>query len=148
MTAALRLFGENEKRKKESWLAEFGAVWLQAYGGLMNFGVAARYLKPLVEMHGKQKVVEHFRHYLSQTEARYVSIARFAETFGAWNPRESKKRTGEKTDDQIAEKLRKWPLSVMLCIGRRRLQEKFSDVGFDGLTEREQAELIESYRKA
>lgn len=44
----------------------------------------ARSLKPLVTEHGADEVARRWSHYLTSAEARYVSVPRFAETFGAW----------------------------------------------------------------
>ena len=67
---------------------------------------------------------------------------------GLREPEGSKPTTNgvEKTDAEIAAILRKLP--PPLNWGRYKLQERFADVGFDGLTAAEQAELITAYKES
>jgi hypothetical protein len=73
-----------ERRQRTTWLTPFGEGWATAYEGTPPWGQLGRYLKPLVEKHGPALVLERWVRYLTNTEARFASPARFASTFGAW----------------------------------------------------------------
>lgn len=66
------------------WVAEAAADFCGRFGGVANHGKVGRALKPLVSAHGWPEVRARWRRYLAATEARFVSPARFAETFGGW----------------------------------------------------------------
>jgi len=74
-----------------TWLTPFFEIWKTAYGGTMESGPAAKFLAPLVKEHGPEKVQEHFRRYCAETTGRYVSIPRFASTFGDWDGKQKAK---------------------------------------------------------
>jgi hypothetical protein len=79
---------------RQTWITPFWDAYLERYpGATPHAGMLARALRPLVQLHGEPKVLEHWRCYLSQTEARYVSAPRFAATFPAWVATKGKRRT-------------------------------------------------------
>ena len=71
-------------RSRETWLTPFGEDWTEAYGGPPNWGELARVLKQSVETLGAAEVRTRWRLYLGQTEGRYASATRFAQTIGIW----------------------------------------------------------------
>lgn len=73
------------KPKRKTWLTPFADLWELKLGGKMPFGQAASELKSLVEQHGSETVLQYLERYLDGTEARYVSLSRFSQTFGAWD---------------------------------------------------------------
>jgi len=92
--------GQQLRKKKEeknipernTWLTPYATEWQDRYGGKMEFGIAAKYLKPLHDEHGPEKTLAHFKNFIEQTEATFVSYPRFAQTFGSWNPNKNKGR--------------------------------------------------------
>lgn len=101
---------------RATWLSPFGAAWVGRFGvgSQPPWGILARSLKALVAEHGSDEVARRFKNYLSTAEARYVSVPRFAETFGAWttaNPDAWKHdpvepRPGEDGDAYLARQIR------------------------------------------
>jgi len=77
---------KNTRSGKPSWMSPYAAVWREVMGGDPHWGKMAKFLKPLEDEHGTETVLPRLRFYLDQTEPKYVSLARFAETFGAWVP--------------------------------------------------------------
>jgi len=73
------------EKPKETWLTPFADVWREVLGGEIQFGHAAKILKPLVDRHGPEKVAAHLRNYLSSTETQFLSLPKFSATFGKWN---------------------------------------------------------------
>lgn len=69
---------------KVTWLTPYVLMWRGFLGGDPPMGIAARTLRPLHEQHGEEWVCRCLRRYLLDTEAPYVSLPRFASTFGAW----------------------------------------------------------------
>lgn len=74
------------KKRPDTWLTPYGQDWTEAYGGEPAWGELATYLRPLDEKHGLAHVRPRWCRYLAETEARFASPARFAKTFGAWDP--------------------------------------------------------------
>lgn len=66
------------------WLTDFAAVWRTRVGGEPNFGKLGRFLKPLTGRAEHETLVAAFDEYLRQTDVRYASPSRFAETVGYW----------------------------------------------------------------
>jgi hypothetical protein len=72
----------------------------------------ARFLAAPHKEHGPEKTLKHWKNFLTANEARYISIPKFAETFGAWETAtpdawrkdEREIRPGE-TVDQYAQRL-------------------------------------------
>ena len=80
--------GDEEKKKaRVTWLTPFFELWERKLGGRMRAGQAATELRPLVEQHTEAIVLKHLEAYLDATEPRFVSLSKFAETFGTWNGR-------------------------------------------------------------
>lgn len=71
--------------KKVTWLTPFADLWEQTFRGVFPAGVAARNLRPLVTRYGPERVVSALKAYLIATNPLYVSIPRFAQTFGNWD---------------------------------------------------------------
>jgi hypothetical protein len=69
---------------KQTWLTPFGEDWREAYGGDPSWGEMARVLKRPVEELGSEEVRVRWRMYLGQTEGRFASATRFAQTIGVW----------------------------------------------------------------
>lgn len=100
-----------ERRKADTWLTPYGEAWAERYGCPLQtvpWGQLARYLKPLHDLHGLELVLARWRNYLSATEARYASPARFAATFGEWDDPDGASRRdpfapkpGESVDDYM-----------------------------------------------
>lgn len=74
------------KQSKTTWLSPFGAAWKARYGGEPPYGRLGKSLRPLVLKHGEATVLERFTRYLNATDAAYVSVEKFAATWGAWDP--------------------------------------------------------------
>ncbi len=93
-----------EGEKRETWLTPFDKLWQDQFGAHLPFGQAANYLDPLVKEHSLAKTVAHFREWLPLQDPQYVSLARFAATFGSWDPEKVKQRQREKNkSDPLAE---------------------------------------------
>lgn len=69
----------------DPWVVELAKDWATQYHGTAPFGQIGKHLKPLVETEGFEPVRERWQLYLSATEARYASPARFSQTFGSWD---------------------------------------------------------------
>jgi hypothetical protein len=84
-------------------MAPFQAVW-EVHCGVGSFkrvaGQIARYIRPLLDYPENlpEIVARHLANYLARTEFRYVSVAKFAETWGCWNSKLSPE--GEKLADE------------------------------------------------
>jgi hypothetical protein len=72
------------------WLDQVSDAWSDAYGGPLPGGQAAHALKPPVEAHGIEEVCRRLKNFAASVEARYASVARFAQTFGAWKEAKTK----------------------------------------------------------
>ena len=69
-----------------SWLKPYLRTWYSAYPeGIAPVRQLAHYLKPLRQAHSETRIVSELAAYLARTEACYVSLPRFAATFGSWN---------------------------------------------------------------
>lgn len=68
----------------QSWVTPLGDDWSRAYGGLAPHGQISKHLKPLMELHGLERVQSHWQNYLAAIDAKRASPAWFAEQFGAW----------------------------------------------------------------
>ena len=88
---------DKDIKPKNTWLSPYASVWREVVGGEMAWGKAARFLSSLHKEHGQEKVAAHLKNYLISTEAKYVSLARFSETFGAWK-RPHTKRTSAREE--------------------------------------------------
>jgi len=131
---------------RTTWLTPFADAWLKKVGGVIHWGKAAKFLKPLVELHGTNKVLGHLMCYLNHPkfDPMYASLSHFAETFGAWSPKEIKLRSGI-DDAEIVCKLRSLG-KVRLGWGKWSIQVKFEKVGFDGLSDAERSELVMAWK--
>lgn len=69
---------------KQTWLTPFGDDWREAYGGEPAWGEMAKVLKLPVDTLGAAEVRTRWRMYLGQTEGRFASAPRFAQTIGVW----------------------------------------------------------------
>ena len=89
---------------KTTWLSPYATIWTKVMGGSMSFGQAAKHLKPLDSQHGQEKVCKVLEWYLTNTDPQFVSLARFASTFGRWadkaNPKPKYVREIEVPDEK------------------------------------------------
>ncbi len=76
---------EGKKERSTPGLTPFAKIWQEVLGGEMPFGEAAKYLHPLVERHGQDKVAKHLKNYLIGSDPTYLTLARFSQTFGKWD---------------------------------------------------------------
>lgn len=67
-----------------TWLSPYLDAWVARFGGRASPGILAKYLAPLVEQYGPEKTLTHFTNFLAGSDARFVNVARFAQTFGMW----------------------------------------------------------------
>ena len=68
-----------------TWLSPFADAYCDRTGGLFPFAKAARTLRILTKAHPSAEVVAAWRRYLAETEVTWISVARFAETYGHWS---------------------------------------------------------------
>jgi len=90
------------KPTRETWLTPYGRVWESVMGAAWNkssWKMVANYLGPLHKAHGQETVCKHLENYLRSTGAQYVTIARFAETFGKWTTRSAPAGAPRKATD-------------------------------------------------
>lgn len=73
------------KRGADTWLTPYGKAWEEVTKGTFHYQKAAKFLSPLHEKHGADKTLRALLRYLAETPVDKVSVARFAETFGAWS---------------------------------------------------------------
>jgi hypothetical protein len=83
------LASERVEADRGTWLAPFADVWLEVYGGTPPFGEMASAFsrKPSSARPSVRELPdgpERFRRYCRETEARFASAARFAQTAGSW----------------------------------------------------------------
>jgi hypothetical protein len=75
----------HSRREREStWLTPFGEAWERATDGQFAYSRSAKPLKRLVERHGAEAVFGAWCAYLRETETTYLSVERFAGTYGHW----------------------------------------------------------------
>lgn len=67
-----------------SWLSPYAEAWTARFEGNVPAGEIAKTFKPLHDRHGQAEVLARWRRYLEQTEGRFASPTRFAQTFGEW----------------------------------------------------------------
>jgi hypothetical protein len=80
--------GSATGEKGHTWLTPYFADWVSRYGGEPAVGQLSKLLRPLHVSHGEPVVRAAWQRYLIETEPRFASPSRFAQTFGTW--------TGEK----------------------------------------------------
>jgi hypothetical protein len=69
---------------KVTWLTPFAGAWDAKFGaGAFPFGQAAKALQALKDRPPSEKA-DRLKRYLAETEARFVSLPRFAATYEAW----------------------------------------------------------------
>lgn len=68
-----------------SWSRAACDDWIARFGGTAPGGQIGRALLPIVKRHGWEFVRKAWCRYLAQSEAQYVSPARFSATFGRWS---------------------------------------------------------------
>jgi hypothetical protein len=83
----------NQQRVKESgsWLAPICAVWEQHFGG-GSFASVAKHAAGAMHSLRKagqspEQIADRLRVYLAKTNASYVNVTRFAQTYGEWEQR-------------------------------------------------------------
>ena len=73
---------------RETWATPYAIVWRDRFGGEPPWGQLARYIKPLQEKHGVEITVAAFIRFCAEADPKFVSLARFNQTFGTWLPEE------------------------------------------------------------
>jgi hypothetical protein len=72
-----------------SWLKPYLRTWYQVYPeSVPPMRQLAHYVKPLTKAHPPERIATELAGYLRKTEARYINLAKFAATFGAWGERQ------------------------------------------------------------
>lgn len=72
------------KRSIPTWLTPFGQAWQAHCGDRVPWKPLAQQLAPLCRKYDQSQVLNAFRGYLTNTEPRYASPARFAATSAQW----------------------------------------------------------------
>lgn len=80
-----KVLGVKYEPPNETWLTSFDLVWQKHYGAPIPFGIAAKVLKPLVTKYGELEVQRRLDIYCAATAASYVSLPKFAATWGSWS---------------------------------------------------------------
>lgn len=75
------------KKEKTTWVTPYYDLWLEIMGGKPAVGIMVKAMKDIHQRHGQEKCVAHLRYYLEHTEAKFVSLPRFASTFLQWKPK-------------------------------------------------------------
>jgi len=82
---AKHLLLHRPRRENLSWLRPYAEKWKEIMGGEIPAGEATKYLHKLHREHGQEKVLCHLENYLrSLNDPKFVSLSRFASTFGTW----------------------------------------------------------------
>jgi uncharacterized protein YdaU (DUF1376 family) len=68
-----------------SWVGEAGEDWRVQYNAEPKWPRLGKALKPLVDRHGWPTVRQAWLRYLAETEGKYATAERFAETYGHWS---------------------------------------------------------------
>jgi len=68
----------------KTWLTPFAEIWEAKTDGYFPFGPAAKWLRRLINDHGLDEVKLAFRRYVNANDAQFLSIPRFAQTYGVW----------------------------------------------------------------
>jgi hypothetical protein len=74
----------SRREREATWLSPFGEAWERATDGTFAYSRAAKPLKRLVQRHGAEAVFTAWCAYLRETETTYLSVDRFAGTYGHW----------------------------------------------------------------
>ena len=69
---------------RETWLTAYAEAWKAKAGGEMPMGEAARTFKRLEASHGRESILTGWQRYCRETEARFLSVHRFASTIGVY----------------------------------------------------------------
>jgi len=88
------------RARKETWLTPFADDWEAACGGEPSYPKLGRYFKKLVEKHGTEKVREHWRNFLAETDPQYVNPATFAEKFGSYGADRPQRLTAKQREER------------------------------------------------
>lgn len=83
-------------------LPALAEVWSEKMGGAFTYPKAAGLLKPIanvLNVDGPEVVANALRNYISSVDdKKYVSIARFAQTYGSWKKAEPARRQDNKSE--------------------------------------------------
>jgi hypothetical protein len=63
------------------WVRQLGGLWRSRYKGEPPWGRIGKELQPVKDA---PDLKQRFAAYLAETEARYVNLQKFVETFGSW----------------------------------------------------------------
>ena len=69
-----------------TWLSPYAEVWRTHYGGEPPWGQLGKVMKVVVAAIGERQALLAWENFCTKTPAQYVSIPKFAQTFGAWCP--------------------------------------------------------------
>jgi len=76
-----------------NWVPQILAAWNEETGGTLIPGRVGRDMKPLIDLHGVEKVVEHLRCFCRETPPQFRTLNKFIEGFGAYDPAQNGRRT-------------------------------------------------------
>ena len=75
---------ERNNASKRTWITPYFEAWKKKAGGEPPVGIMLKVMKKLEELHGANNVMIHWGNYLKETEITYLSVMRFAQTYGNW----------------------------------------------------------------
>jgi len=87
-TTYVRRKRKTSPKKAQSWITGFAEMWMFYLGGTFPFGMAGKFLKPLIDRHGEALVLKRFKSYLAKLQMEkkleMASFPYFATKFGLW----------------------------------------------------------------
>lgn len=94
------------KTERTTWMTPYFNAWVDKYSSKPNAGLLAKALKAVHDEVGPEVLLPQFEAYLADTEAKFISLPKFASTHGAYA---TKRKTDEldvwaaakKTDDLL-----------------------------------------------
>lgn len=113
-----RLGPEVAGRRHASYVERGLALWENLFGaGSMRPGRLGKALKPLIQLHGEDKVIESFERYLLDVEGRIACPEHFAARYGLWpKPQETETpgakpipRSTKTVKQEMLERWGEWP---------------------------------------
>lgn len=70
---------EKRKGNRDGWLTDYALVWQERFG-LFHFAKHAPFLRPVDKELGREEGLRRWRLFCAETDAKYASASRFAET--------------------------------------------------------------------
>ena len=87
------------------WVTEAAQEWCKVTQGIAHMPMLGRRLKPLVDLHGWTAVLPAWQRYLRATEPRFLSAARFVETYGQYSRSERPPRPAYHAEPEVRQPL-------------------------------------------